>query len=74
MIIMQSMAVIIQIRKYFIITLGRMFAAVGFLQSISGIVGTLLYNNLYPLTLDVWPGLCFLLGAVITIIPIGMTW
>ena len=49
-----------------------MFAAVGALQSISGILGTTTYNTIYPLTLQVWAGLCFIIGAVITAAPIGL--
>ncbi len=52
---------------------GAMFAFLGSLGSLSGITGTTLYNNIYPLTLKFWPGLCFLLGVIISIIPMGLT-
>lgn len=58
-----------------IITLltGAMYAALGALQSISGMTGAAIYNTIYPHTLSWWPGFCFTLGTFISVIPLGLT-
>lgn len=53
--------------------IGRMFAAFGALQSVSSMVGSLVYNSIYPQTLSWWPGFCFDFAAVLLLIPILLT-
>merc|ERR1712038_210242 len=50
--------------------LGQLFAAVGSIQSLSGMIGSLIFNTIYPHTLSFWPGFCFSLGVMISIIPL----
>ena len=49
-----------------------MFAAVGSIQSMAGIIGTVVYNSLYPVTLSFWPGFCFATGFFLSFIPLSM--
>ena len=51
---------------------GKMFAAVGSVQSMAGIIGTVVYNSIYPLTLSFWPGFCFATGFFLSIFPLSM--
>ena len=53
---------------------GAIYAFLGSLGSLSGLTGSVLYNTIYPLTLAYWPGFCFILGVIISIIPITLTW
>lgn len=52
--------------------LGQMFAAVGSIQSLSMILGTVIFNTLYPATLTFWPGFSFLVGVIFSIIPLSL--
>ena len=38
----------------------------------AGIIGTLVYNTIYPLTLSFWPGFCFATGFFLSFIPLSM--
>ena len=51
---------------------GKMFATVGALQSLSGMVGTAIFNTVYPHTFNFWPGFCFTLGTIIGVIPLAL--
>ena len=51
---------------------GRMFATFGALQSLSTLIGNVIYNNIYPLTLSFWPGFSFMLGGLLGIVPFSL--
>ncbi len=53
---------------------GKTFAALGALHSVSSIVSTAVYNEIYPITLPIWPGICFIAGASLYVVPLVLIW
>ena len=51
---------------------GQVFAVFAGMQALAEIVSSTLFNNLYPYTLHFWNGLCFLIGAVLCLVPISL--
>nr|KAG5710074.1 hypothetical protein BaRGS_030150 [Batillaria attramentaria] len=47
---------------------GRMFGIVAATEGIVSFLSTLLFNGLYPVTLDLYDGLCFHLAAALTFV------
>lgn len=46
----------------------------GAVQNMSGLLGGVMYNAIYPLTLKVWHGTVFAIGAGVAIIPFILAW
>ncbi|CAI4228422.1 unnamed protein product [Auanema sp. JU1783] len=44
---------------------GKMFSLIALLEGITSLAATSIYNNVYPLTLSFFPGLCYLASAVL---------
>lgn len=59
---------------YVISLSGKIFAILGSMQSINGIIGSTIYLRLYPATVKFWPGLCFVIGGVVSVIPLSLIW
>lgn len=55
-----------------VIPIGALFAAVACVESLCFLVGTSLYNALYPATLHFMKGFPFLFGALLQLIPAGI--
>ncbi|XP_078682545.1 lysosomal proton-coupled steroid conjugate and bile acid symporter SLC46A3-like isoform X2 [Branchiostoma floridae x Branchiostoma belcheri] len=51
---------------------GALFSVVSSIEVMSQLLASVLFNNLYPATLNFFPGLCFLLMAGSLIIPLGI--
>lgn len=51
--------------------LGKVFAFMSSGQSLLTFVDSLLFNNLYPVTLDFYPGLCFALASLLSLIALA---
>jgi hypothetical protein len=52
---------------------GKIFAVMAWLESIGGLCSSYLFSEfLYPLTVDVHPGISFWISAVLTVIPLGL--
>ncbi|XP_013421373.1 solute carrier family 46 member 3 [Lingula anatina] len=52
---------------------GKVFAFVGVAQSLSMLIASLIFNNLYPATLHFFPGLTFLVCAFLLMVAVGLT-
>ncbi|KAI0228387.1 Solute carrier family 46 member 3 [Lamellibrachia satsuma] len=52
--------------------LGQAFAVFAATQCIGDIVSSTAFNTIYPSTLHFWNGLCFLIGAIISLVPIAL--
>uniref|UniRef100_A0A7E4VW54 MFS domain-containing protein n=1 Tax=Panagrellus redivivus TaxID=6233 RepID=A0A7E4VW54_PANRE len=50
---------------------GKLFALVSLIEGVTSIPATLVFNGLYPLTLDFFAGTIFLAVAVVLLLPIG---
>lgn len=50
--------------------LGVLFSAHGVVSAIAQLVGALLFNSVYQATLSLFPGLVFLLCALLVLIPL----
>ncbi len=53
---------------------GKVLAVFGAICAVGNMAGSSLYNVLYPLTLQYWPGTCFAIGACISILPMCLVW
>ena len=51
------------IQLIFIFQTGRLFGLIAASESVVALLASLLFNQLYPATLSVMPGLCYLLAA-----------
>ncbi|KAK6056647.1 hypothetical protein COOONC_05847 [Cooperia oncophora] len=49
---------------------GRMFSVIALLEGITGILASTIFNNLYPETLDFFPGFLYITSAVLLLIPL----
>lgn len=53
---------------------GALFACIACVESLCSMVGYSVFNSLYPATLHFMKGFPFLLGAIILLLPFGITW
>ncbi|ESO94309.1 hypothetical protein LOTGIDRAFT_232543 [Lottia gigantea] len=53
---------------------GRLFGLIASLESIASLIATLLFNEVYPASLPFFPGLCFILAAVIVCVGGCIVW
>ncbi|XP_046571893.1 proton-coupled folate transporter-like [Haliotis rubra] len=51
---------------------GRLFGLVAAVESIASLLASLLFNQLYPLSLGFFPGFCFLLAAGLFVIAVAL--
>ena len=52
---------------------GKIFSLMAAVENLSGLAAAALYEYfLYPLTVDVFAGFCFVIASIITVIPTAM--
>uniref|UniRef100_A0AC34RG86 Uncharacterized protein n=1 Tax=Panagrolaimus sp. JU765 TaxID=591449 RepID=A0AC34RG86_9BILA len=51
---------------------GKLFSMISMIEGITTIIASLVFNGLYPVTLNFFSGTCFLIVAISMLIPIGM--
>ncbi|KAE9551479.1 hypothetical protein FO519_005324 [Halicephalobus sp. NKZ332] len=52
---------------------GKLFSMISMIEGITTILASILFNGLYPMTLDFFPGTCFVVVALSMLLPIGLT-
>ena len=52
---------------------GMLFSGIGVVEATCTLVASVLYNSIYPVTREVYPGLCFFIMAVGLALPFLLT-
>ncbi len=54
-------------------TIGMLFSGIGVVEASCTLVASVLYNSIYPLTREIYPGLCFFIMAIGLSLPFLLT-